>query len=224
MMMIKKLLILFVISTISGVVLAQDDDFGLWFGLNAKHEILKNTDVELSGSLRTFNNSSRLDEAFLEGGIQYRFNKYFSTSASYRLTSRSEDNSEFYFRHKLFLSAKGMLPLGNFSFSGRLMLQRTTKTYIEDNGDLVSDYTGRFRLKSYYNIPSFPVNPYLYLETFTPLFSDSGFGIGKYRLSGGAELKINRKSSMELEYIFQRDYKPDLANEHIISINYKIRF
>lgn len=59
--MIKKLLILFTISTISGAVLAQDNDFGLWFGLNARHEILKNTDVVLSGSLRTFNNSSRLD-------------------------------------------------------------------------------------------------------------------------------------------------------------------
>jgi hypothetical protein len=63
-MMIKKIALLIHLILISGIASAQDDDFGLWFGVDAKHEILKNLDVEFSGALRTFNNSSQIDETF----------------------------------------------------------------------------------------------------------------------------------------------------------------
>jgi hypothetical protein len=37
-------------------------------------------------------------------------------------------------------------------------------------------------------------------------------------------LIVLRRSSLEAEYIFQRDYKPDISNEHVISINYIFKF
>jgi hypothetical protein len=224
MMMTKRILLIILFFLTAGITYSQEDDFGIWLGVSAKHELIKKLDIELSGCIRTFNNTSQIEQVFLEGGVQYDLNKYLSLSGSYRLTSMLEDDSKYYFRHKLFLDMKATLPAGNFSFSGRARIQRTTKTYIEDDEDLKSEYTGRFRLAAVYSIPSFPLKPYVYCEPFFPLASGSGFMVSKNRLSAGAELQISLKSSIEAEYIFQRDYTPRISDCNIISVNYKIKF
>jgi hypothetical protein len=224
MMMIKKTFLLFLFISIAGISFSQEDDFGIWLKVNAKHELLKKLDIDFSGSIRTFNNTSQIEQSFFEGGIQYNFNKYISTAGYYRLINNLEDNSRYYFRHKLFLDLKASVPSGNFSFSGRLRIQRATKTYIEDEEDLLARYYGRLKLKTSYKIPSFPVKPYLYIETFSPLCSDEKFEISKYRFSIGSELRVTRRSSVDLGYIFQRDYHPHISNEHIISIEYNVKF
>jgi hypothetical protein len=224
MMMTKRFFIMLLFILTAGITYSQDDDFGIWLGVSAKHELLKKLDVELSGCVRTFNNTSQIEQSFLEGGIQYDPNKILSISGSYRLISKLEDDSKYYFRHKLFLDLKATLPSGNFSFSGRARIQRATKTYIKDDEDLISKYFGRFKLQAAYNTPAFPLKPYIYCEPFFPLFSDSGFKISKNRLCAGAELQISMKNSIEAEYIFQRDYTPHISDCHIISVNYKIKF
>ena len=224
MMMIKKTALLILLILVAGIAYSQDDDFGLWFGVDVNHEIIKKMDAEFSGALRTFNNSSQIEETFLEGGLQYNFKKYISLSGSYRLTSRVEDDSKYYFRHKLFLGLKATIPSGNFLLSGRAMIQRTTKTYIEDEEDLSAYYYGRLKLRTEYDFPAFPVSPYIYYEPFIPVFSDSGFQIDRNRFSAGAKLKITVKSSLEAEYILQRDFQPHISDKNIISFNYKINF
>jgi hypothetical protein len=224
MMMIKRFFLITIFFSIAGISFSQNDDFGLWLGVNARHELLTKLDAEISGCLRTFNNASQIEQSFIEGGLKYNLNKYISLSGYYRLISKLEDYSKYYFRHKLFLDIKTTVPVGNFSFSGRARILRTTKTYIEDEEDLISKYYGRLKLKAEYDIPSFPLAPYLYFEPFTPVSSDAGLSISKYRLSAGTELKINRRSSLDVGYIFQRDYLLHISNEHIISLTYKIKF
>jgi hypothetical protein len=120
--MIKKIFIILILSLLSGVILAQNDDFGLWFQIDGEHAFSKKLDAELTVALRTFENSMKIDEVFAEGGLQYSFNRYFSAAASYRLTNQAEDNSEYYIRHKLFLSVRPAISVGHFIFSGRLKL------------------------------------------------------------------------------------------------------
>jgi hypothetical protein len=224
MMMIKKNLFLIIFIFVTGISFSQSDDFGIWLGVNAEHRLVRKLDAELSGCLRTFNNTSQIEQSFLEGGLQYSFNKYISLAGSYRIISNLEEDSRYYFRHKLFLDLKAALPSGNFSFSGRLRIQRTTKTYIEDDEDLMAKFYGRLKLKASYKLPSSPLKPYIYLESFSPLFSNSPLAISKYRLSAGFDLMISRRSSADLGYIFQRDYHPHISNLHIISLTYNIKF
>ena len=222
--MIKRLLLLFLLILFAGSCYSQDDDFGIWIGVDATHKLVKKLDAEISGCVRTFNNTSKIEQSFLEAGIQYDLNKYFSLSGSYRITSNLEDDSKYYFRHKIFLDAKASIPLGNFSFSGRARLQRTTKTYIEDEEDLIAGYFGRLKIKADYYIPSSPLKPYIYCEPFIPISPDSGHKISKNRLSAGFQLRITSKSSLDAGYIFQRDYQPKMADENILSIAYKLKF
>jgi hypothetical protein len=224
MTMIRRISILFITILLTVSVFAQDKDFGIWYGVSASHKVTKKLGVDLSADVRTFNKAAKIEEAFLEGGLSYEFNKYLEAAGSYRLSKSIEDNDSYYFRHKFFVDVKGTLPAGNFSFSARLRFQARTKTYIQDANDEHPDYTGRVKVKAVYKTPVFPINPYVYVESFTPMFSDKTRSIEKIRYSAGLDFKIAKKHSVELEYILQHDYLPHLSDLNIISVNYNIKF
>lgn len=223
-MKIRLLLVLLFAFILLQAGYSQRTDFGIWYGLNANYSITKKIELDLSGSLRTYSDARQFEQYYFEGGISYKFNKYLSASGTYRLTKKIEDNSLFYIRHKLFADIKGTLPAGKLLFSSRLRFQYQSKTFIEDESDKIPDYLLRVKLKALYKFTQFPVNPYLYYEPFFPLFSNSDSFRIKERFCAGFNLKITRKHSVELEYIFERDYEPRLAYLNVISMNYYYKF
>jgi len=224
MMMIKKCLILLFLIVIPFAGFSQSKDFGIWYGISAEHKFSKKLELDLSANLRTFSNASKIDEAFLEGGLTYNLKKHLSVAGSYRLSKNVENNNSLYYQHKIFLDLKGSLPLGKINLSGRLRFQTRTKTYITSESDKFPDYTGRIKFKALFKTQTFPVDPYIYAETFCPMFSDKSGTIGKNRFSAGVEISILKKHSVDLEYIFQRDYQPHLSDINILSVNYDIKF
>jgi hypothetical protein len=206
------------------LVSAQKKDFGIWYGVSAEHKISNKLVINLSTDVRTFKKASRVDEAFLEGGLDYNFIKYLSLDCSYRLIKKIEDNNSYYFQHKVFMDIKANAPLGNFSFTTRLRFQIRTKTYIQDDNDNYPDYTGQIKFKVLYKTQSFPLNPYIYVESFRPMFSGKSGTVDKNKFSAGMELRITKRHSIEAEYIFQRDFQPQLSDINIISVNYNIKF
>lgn len=199
---------------------SQNDDFGIWYGLNIESSVNKKLEIDVSAMIRTFDGASKIEQKFLEAGISYKFNKYLSIAASYRIIDKLEDNSELHLRHKSFADVKGTLPVGNFYFSSRFRFQVQKKTFIEKESDKVPDYHGRIKLKLIYKIPQFPVNPYLSVESFVLLFRNSDRLIDKNRLTPGFDYKISKKHSAGIEYIFQRDLLPRISDINIISISY----
>jgi len=219
----KKLLLLLLIST-APITFSQEKDFGIWAGISAEKELIKNLDLNFDVNLRTYHNVSEIEEAFFDIGFNYKFNKYLSAALSYRYTQFREDDELFHPRHKWFADIKGKLPLGDFDISARFRFQERYKTYFEDENDKESKEVGRFRLKVIYDIPSFPVNPFLSSELFLPMFSGSVRSVEKERFMGGFEYNISKKNSIEIEYMFQRDFFPKLSDMNIISVNYNIKF
>jgi hypothetical protein len=224
-MMNKKHLLLLLFVSLAGIALAQGDDHGIWFGASVKHDITKKLDVELFGSVRTFKNVTKVDQSLMEGSAGYSFNKYLSVAGSYRFIYSLEDDDQFHYRHRVSLDVKGNLPAGRFSFSARARFQRTELTYIEEFGDATAKYYGRLRFKAAWDIPSFPLTPYVYYEPFVPMFTGAQFEIDRNRFAAGATLKISAKSSVETEFIFQRDFnKKSISDIQILSINYSLKF
>jgi len=202
----------------------QEKDFGIWYGVSAEHKLSKKIEIDLSGNVRTFNKASKVDEAYIEGGLTYSLNRHITIGGSYRLTDKIENNNFYYYQHKFLFDIKGSTEPGNFSLSARLRFQVRTKTYFKDITEDHPDYTGRLKLKAVYKTPSFPLNPYVYFESFCPMFSENSGKIGKTRYSAGFELSITRMHSVSVEYIFQRDYIPHLSDINIVSLNYNIKF
>jgi len=224
MMRIKKNLLLFLLICTAPVIFSQEKDFGIWAGISAEKERIKNLDLNFDINLRTYHNVSEIEEAFFDIGLNYKFNKYLSAALSYRYTQFKEDDELFHQRHKWFADLKGKLPLGDFDISARFRFQQRYKTYFEDENDRESKEVGRFKFKALYNIPSFPVNPYLSAELFFPMFSGTERSVEKERFMAGFEYNISKKHSIELEYMFQRDFYPKESDMNIISVSYNIKF
>jgi hypothetical protein len=224
MMMIRKTLIILIFLAIPGSVYCQENDFGLWYEVNAEKSFSKKFEVNGTFMVRTFENASFIDQAYFELGASYNLNKYVGFAASYRIGNYLEDDDMYHFRHKWFADIKGSLPVSNFVFSARLRLQILAKIFLEDPDDDVIVYDGRLKLKGVYKIPDFPVNPYLSFETFSPVFRNEGRLIDKSRSTIGAEYKITKKHLVEIEYIYQRDTYPHLSIMNIISLNYIFKF
>lgn len=222
--MIKRtLLIIFLVASCT-YAFPQKDDFGIWYNINTEHKILKKIELDLDACLRTFKDASRIEEAFIEAGISYKLNKYFSAGAAYRFTENIEDNDSYYPRHKWFVDFKGTLPVGDFSLIARIKFQKRYKTYFEDEDDKIPDSHIRSKFTIFYDIPAFHLNPYLGCELFTPVFNEPERKIDKNRFFLGAEYNLSKKHSVEAEYIFQRDYLPHMNDLNILSLLYKFKF
>jgi opacity protein-like surface antigen len=220
----KKLIVLVLFLGLASVSFSQGDDFGIWYGISAEHNLIKKLELDLSGNIRTYNNASKIEEAFLEAGLTYKIIKNLSVAASYRFTEFHDNNDVFHPRHKWFIDLKGTLPLGDLNISGRVRLQERYKTYIQDDNDKLPKTSLRYRLKVLYNIPSFPVNPFISAEIFCPVSSDKKRSVEKNRFQAGVEYNISKEQSIDAEYIFQRDYLPHIADLNIVSLGYNLKF
>jgi hypothetical protein len=223
-MMTTKKLILILLLVCNASISFSQDDFGIWYSVTAEKKLVKNLGLDVDVNVRTINNASKIEEAFFDIGLSYNLNKYLSAAVSYRFTEFKEKDELFHPRHKWFADLKGKLPLGNFDFSARLRFQQRYKTYFRDQNDKESKEAGRIKLKILYNIPSFPVNPYLSSELFFPMFTQSERSVEKNRFMAGIEYKIAKKHSFDLEYMFQRDYFPHISDINIVSFCYNLKF
>jgi len=222
-MKVRKLYLSLLILILPHPSFGQNDDFGIWYGISGGYSLGKKLGIEASVLIRTNNNASEIEQAFLEGGLSYKFNKWLSSGVAYRFTEYREDNNEFHIRHKWLADIKGSGDIGNLGLSGRFRIQRQDKTYFEDANDKIPDYYLRIKIKAEYKTPSFPVNPNIAFETFSRIFEASEKTIDKYRLSIGFDYKINKNNSVEADYMFERDYFPHLSNTHIVAITYNFK-
>lgn len=224
MMMIKKSCACFCLLLASLPVFSQDKDFGIWYGAGLNLGIVNRLDFNASAELRTFENAGRIDQCFLEAGLEYKLLKFLDAGLSYRLTDALEDDSKYHIQHKLFLDLKGTAKLSDFAFSARVRFQSRFRTYFVYADDKIPDCTLRLKLKAGYNTQSFPLNPYIYCEPFFPLNKDPEKTIGKIRSAAGIEFKISKKHSIDAEYIFQRDYLPNISGISLIALTYNFKF
>ena len=222
--MIKRAVSILLFASLTTIVCSQEKDFGLWYNISIGHEFTKKLDVELATTIRTFDNASRIEEGFIEAEVAYKFTKYLSAAASYRITENIEDDDTYHIRHKWFVGLKGEIEIWDLDIDGRIRYQERYKTYFEDEEDKIPDSHFRFRIKSTYKTPSFPLNPYMAFELFFPVFKESDFVIDKKRFTTGVEYKISKKHAVEVEYLYQRDHHPKLRDDHIVSLNYEFKF
>jgi len=224
MTMIRRVLWTLLLLCTVQISYSQEKDFGIWYSVTTDFNLIKKLKLDFDLNVRTYDNASKIEEAFFDIGLSYKLNKYLSAAASYRFTEFQEKENEFYPRHKWFADLKGHLPLGDFDITARLRFEQRYKTYYKDENDKEPQEHLRIKPKVKYDIPSFPVNPYVYAELFYPVFNDEKMKIDKERFSAGFEYNITKKHSVELEYIFERDLYPKTRDMNIISINYNFNF
>jgi len=222
-LMNKKLFLMLVLVCTTAIINGQDKDFGIWYSITAQKELVKDLDLDVDFNLRTYHDAGEIEEGFIDIGLGYKLTNFLSAAVSYRYTQMKEDDELFHPRHKWFADVKAKTSLGDLDVSGRVRFQQRYKTYFEDENDKESKELLRLRVKAAYDIPKFPLNPYVTSELFFPVFGNSSRTVDKQRFTGGFEYNISKKHAIELEYMFQRDFFPKLRDMNIISVNYSIQ-
>src|SRR5512145_2961088 len=141
-MMNRKIILIFSTLLISLNLTAQDKN-GIWYEADASMKIIKKLKADVAGSVRTDENGSHLYSYWVQGGLKYKVNDYFSAGVYYRLIERIEDKDDpgLYSRHRFFVDLKGELPVSRFTLSARYRFQRQTRMYIENPEDEVPGYS-----------------------------------------------------------------------------------
>ncbi len=214
----KRLFPFIMLLFISFSVYAQTEDFGIWYSAGGSLALTRSLDFKIEGDIRTYQNASKIDEGFGEAGLSLQVLRFLSVAGSYRLTSKIEDDGNFYLRHKFFLDLKAKKDIGRFGFSCRLRDEHEVKTYIKHTDDEFPDDYLRVKLEATYNIPKSKIEPFVYYESWSKIFEATVKTIEKYRLSAGATYKLRKKNKIGIGYIFQRDYLPHLKNLNVISL------
>ena len=223
-------------------VRAEGDDFGIWTEAGVEKKISRNLSVEGGVELRTRNHVKTVDRWSGEIGASYKLTDWLKASAGYTLLY---DNNEKWndkqtkvanywgVRHRFNVSLTGSVDFGNLSVSLRERWQYTyrpektvERTKVSNGKVEDKTYSGkgknvwRNRLQLKYKVTSM-WRPYVNGETFV-----AGSGLEKYRLAAGTEIRVSKKHSFDVKYLFQKSCSDDdeEGNRHILGFGYTFKF
>lgn len=221
-MMIRRSLFILVVIVLSARLSAQKSDFGIWYEVNADYEIIKGLRFDLETSIRTDENASRVESFYIEPGLRYKFNDYFSAGLYYRFIENIEKDDQYHPRHRWFIQVKGDLPVKRFTFSARYRLQEQFKTYIEDPEDEIPAWGHRLRLEIDYDIKGLPLMPYSSAEMYSQPSEANDIPVDRWRYIAGVEYTVCKKHTFSLEYIYNESRVSKPAYMNIIGVRYDI--
>ena len=223
-------------------VKAEGDDFGIWTEVDVEKKVSKKLSLEGGLEMRTRDNVKTVDRWSGSVGASYKLTDWLKASAGYTLLY---DNNEKWndkqtkvanfwgTRHRFNVSLTGSVDFGNLSVSLRERWQYTyrpektvertkvTNGKVEDktyNGKGKNVWRNRLQLK--YKVSSM-WRPYVNGETYV-----AGSGLEKYRLSAGTEIRLSKKHSFDVHYMFQKSCSDDddEGNRHILGVGYTFKF
>lgn len=220
----KKPAIILLALLLSVTAAGQKTDYGIWYEAKAEKEIWKGLRFDLEASLRTNENAANIDKFYVEPGLRYKFNDYFTAGVYYRFIDQKEKDDKYHPRHRLFVQMKGTAPsVARFTLSVRYRIQQQFKTYIEDPEDEEPQWYQRVRFELDYDIKGFPLKPYINAEMHTQLFSPNEFLADKWRSMVGIEYTLNKKHTFGLEYIYNDSRVTKPPFENLLGITYSVR-
>ena len=239
---IKSGLVLAALLLASAEVRAEGDDFGIWTEANVEKKISRNLSVDGGVEMRTRDHVKTVDRWSGSIGASYKLTDWLKASAGYTLLY---DNNEKWndkqtkvanfwgTRHRFNVSLTGSVDFGNLSVSLRERWQYTyrpektvERTKVSNGKVEEKTYNGkgknvwRNRLQLKYKVSSL-WRPYINGETYV-----AGSGMEKYRLAAGTEIRLSKKHSFDLKYMFQKSCSDDEeeGNRHIIGVGYTFKF
>ena len=239
---IKSGLVLAALLLASAEVRAEGDDFGIWTEANVEKKISRNLSVDGGVEMRTRDHVKTVDRWSGSIGASYKLTDWLKASAGYTLLY---DNNEKWndkqtkvanfwgTRHRFNVSLTGSVDFGNLSVSLRERWQYTyrpektvERTKVSNGKVEEKTYNGkgknvwRNRLQLKYKVSSL-WRPYINGETYV-----AGSGMDKYRLAAGTEIRLSKKHSFDLKYMFQKSCSDDEeeGNRHIIGVGYTFKF
>lgn len=194
-----------------------NQDFGIWGGVSADKEVIDGFKIAGDIQFRTDDNSTRLNQYFLDVGAKYKFNKYFRAGISWR-PRMVNDWSSYEFQNRLYLDLIGKIKMGDIGLYLRSRIQTTSNRNSEN-----PNYE-RIRLKAKFKIDK-GLKVYVQDEFFFHLNGTGTSAYKKNRFGVGFEYQINDVLGASLKYLRITEvnkYYPLRMNVIALGLEYSI--
>lgn len=213
----KALLIIFLFIPTAYIAQFGNQDFGIWGGFSTGKEVADGLKISADIQFRTDDNSTRLNQYFLDLGAKYKVNKYFRVGISWR-PRMMNDLDGFDFQNRLYLDLTGKFKMDYISLYLRSRIQTTSNRNSEN-----PNYE-RIRLKAKFKIDK-GLKLFIQDEFF---FHINGTGTSAYkknRFGFGLEYDVTNDLGVSLKYLRITEvnqYYPLRMNVIALSLEYSL--
>lgn len=205
---------------------AQNSDAGLWTSISAEKKIAKSLSMSFNETFRFNENISELGNYFSEIGLEKKIIKGLSLGLNYRFINKRELNDAYSLKHRYLFDLIYKKKIEDFAVGFRSRFQSQVESYFlpKENiyGNIPDHYwRNKFSIR-YQGFKKY--KPALSAELWYPV-KGRVERFDNIRTSAGIQYDLNKKTSIEFEYIFQKELsKNNPRADFISSIGYKFAF
>jgi len=210
--------------TLSGMVaFAQTNDAGLWMEISLRKKVSKKIGLKLTEEVRMFENISEVGSFLTEISGEYKLNKYADLEAGYRFTNKRQLDDSYSKRHRYFVSASAKHKFSNLESSIRIKyLSQYADIHSSEDGFVPKNYL-RAKAGFKYDLNK-KYSPFITGEMFVHVNNPEGWLFDNYRLTAGFEYEINKRSQVELRYLFNREIQvSDPWTLYVVSLSFSYK-
>lgn len=219
----KKVLLVF-FAIIPSLASAQNKDFGIWYNISARYEVIKNLRIEVSEELRTISNASETDQFFTEVGLNYKLNDYVNFGGYYRYIKKRDNDKDFNTRNRFFGEVELNLPFNRFELSYRNRLQRQINKDADDVEEKAPILYNRHKVSLKYNIRKVKLTPSVFYERFYRLKYIDSYFYDNVRYGINLNYKFNKRHLVSTGFLIDEDLFPTKKQRNILTLSYRYTF
>lgn len=218
----KHLLVACLFLILFKTVNAQTNDAGLWSGFNLEKKLHSWITVSLSEELRFNENITELGTAFTELYASTGWHSNFNGGIAYRFIQKRQLDDTYSTRHRYHFDLSYRY---KFSRAISLSLRERFQNQYKDVNRMSDGVTKEYSLRSKMNFKYSPVKKLSFdasFEIFYQLNNPEGNEIDNLRYGIGLEYKLNKKQSIEVSYLKDKEiHVNDPWTSYIIGLGYK---
>lgn len=220
---IRLSLILTVIIWLGGHIslTARNTDFRSRLGVNLSADLTQDLGLGVSFEQRFSNHLTLIDKALAEPELYYKLNKNFRIGGTWRISYDRSYKGYYSVKHRYTGYLRYRFLIDDFDCRIKTALQYgvddlTSSIYSTDNNLI---HRNSFDIK--YKWFGKPFTPGLGFELYTHLNHPQGTIVNQLRAKAGVTYKINKKSDLELYYLFDNEFNIAYpTSSHILGLSY----
>ena len=173
----------------------------MWTDATVVAAINKKLDFAFSPEIRLNENISRISRIFADLGLQYKLNKYFQASLTYR-SGFAHLVEVYQSRHRFQFGVGYKMKLHDFSFALTTRWQLATRANTPENDpDLITTVRNKIAVK-YSGMKKMDFSTSFELFNKSNLYNS--FALQNWRWIVSAERKLNKRNFLSIGYLIQK--------------------
>lgn len=199
-------------------ILAQYRDAGAWTAFAAEYKLRKSTELSIAPELRFHDNFSRINNAFLDVGLQEKLNDYLQVNLTYRAGYRDPFEIQIW-RQRIQTGFALKRDISNWTFGVASRFQWAFVAVDDGDPDFVTTWRNKGLIK--FN----GVKKWEFTGTFEVFHAqndEQSLAWTDWRSTIQAEYKINKRNFISFGYLVQRNLTSRVPEEdYVILASYK---